>query len=190
MSTHTYSRQLIAALVVAAPLLAATQASAQVPVTFSATASVKGPSGSGSRPITIRIDKFVSDADREAVIAVIKAKKPGETLKALTAKPDIGYVEVGDKRTPIKFAYSRPTGDGRLITFVTAQALAYLDPGAAAKAKEGFNLALGLLVLNGQNTGDGELSPAAKVRVDDKGAVVTEEYGAEVVRLLKVAPVK
>ena len=132
MSTHTYSRHLVAALVVAAPLLAAAPASAQVPVTFSATASVKGPSGSGSRPVTIRIDKFVSDADRDAVIAVIKAKKPGETLKALTAKPDIGYVEVGDKRTPIKYAYARSTGDGRLITFVTAQPLAYLDPGSSS----------------------------------------------------------
>jgi hypothetical protein len=190
MTIHTYSRHLLAAIVVAAPLLTATTASAQTPLTFSATASVKGPSGSGSRPLTIRIDKFVSDADRDAIIAVIKARKPGETLKTLVARPDIGYVEVGDKRTPIKFAYSRSTGDGRLITFVTAQPLAYLDPGAAAKAKEGFDLALGLLVLNGQDMGDGELSPAAKVRIDDKGAVVTEEYGSEVVRLVKVAPVK
>jgi len=190
MSTHNISRHLLAAIVVAAPLLTAASASAQVPVTFSATASVKGPTGSGSRPITIRIDKFVSDTDRDAVIAIIKARKPGETLKALTGKPDIGYVQVGDKRTPIKFAYARSTGDGRLITFVTAQPLAFLEPGAAAKPKEGFDLALGLLVLNGQDTGEGELSPAAKVRVDEKGAVVTEEYGAEVVRLVKIAPVK
>ena len=190
MSTYTISRHLLAAIVVAAPLLTAAPASAQVPVTFTATASVKGPTGSGSRPLTIRIDKFVTDAERDALAAIIKAKKPGETLRALTSKPDIGYVEVGDKRTPIKYAYARSTGDGRLITFVTAQPLAYLTPGAAEKAKTGFDLALGLLVLNGKDTGDGELSPAAKVRIDDKGAVVTEEYGAEVVRLLKVAPKK
>ena len=183
------SRSLLAAFVLTAPL-AAVVASEQTPLTFSATASVSGPAGSGSRPVTVRIDKFVSEAEREALAAVIKANKSGETLRALTAKPDIGYVEVGGTKTPIKYAYSRSTGDGRLITFVTAKPLAYLNPGAAAKAKEGFTLALGLMVLNSQDTGDGELSPAAKVRIDDKGAVVTEEYSAEVVRLLKITPVK
>jgi len=191
MRIKTYTRHLLAAIVVAVPIAAAGVASAQTPLTLTGTASVQGPTGSGSRPVTIRIDKFVPDAERDALIAVIKAGKPADTLKALTAKPDIGYVDAGGgTKTPIKFAYARSTGDGRLITFVTAQPLAFLNPGAAAKAKEGFTLALGLLVLTSQNTGDGELSPAAKVRIDDKGAVVTEEYSAEVVRLLKIAPVK
>ena len=33
-------------------------------------------------------------------------------------------------------------------------------------------------------------APAAKVKVDPKGAIVTEEYGREVVRLTKIAKVQ
>jgi hypothetical protein len=34
--------------------------------------------------------------------------------------------------------------------------------------------------------GQGELVPAAKVRVTEQGAIVTEDYGSEVVRLSNI----
>ena len=193
MRMNTQTRHLIAAAVAIGTLLAGARAMAQAPpVTFSATATAKTADGrGGSLPVTIRIDRFVSDTEREAVLAVVKAHQPGATLKALAGKPDIGYIQLGDRRTPIKFAYARSTGDGRLITVVTAQPVYFLsDPKATApKPKEGFELALGLLVLDGRDTSEGELAPAAKIRMDDKGAIVTEEYGSEVVRLVKITKV-
>ena len=73
------------------------------------------------------IDRFVTDTERDEVAAIVKSHQPGATLKALNGKPDIGYIQLGEKRTPIKYAYARSTGDGRLITVVTAQPVFFLE---------------------------------------------------------------
>lgn len=155
-------------------------------VTFKATASVNAPGKKASVPVTIHIDKFISDADRDKVVAVVKANDHAGTTKTLAALPDLGYIALGEKRTPIKYAYARPTGDGRIVTVVTAQPMYFLGGAEKnAKPKAGYDLALALLVLNGQDTGDGEFAPAVKIKVDN-GAVVTEDYGSDKVRLVKV----
>ena len=66
-------------MVVAAAVLAAgATANAQGPgVTFKATASVKAPGKSASVPVTIRIERFVSDAERDTVVAAVKAHAAG-----------------------------------------------------------------------------------------------------------------
>jgi hypothetical protein len=172
-------------------LAAALTVNARAGETFTATASVKSPSGSGSMPVKIGIDRFVSDADRTKVMELVKAGNGTATRKALAAMADIGFIELGTKRTPVKYAYARSTGAGRLITVITAEPILHLGASRPdAKPKEGFDLALALLVLDGGDKGDGELAPAAKVKVDDKGAIVTEEYGREVVRLTNIAKVK
>jgi hypothetical protein len=155
-------------------------------LTFKATASVSSPTKKASVPVTIHIDRFITDADRDKVMAVVNANDHAGTTKTLAALPDIGYIALGEKRTPIKYAYARSTGDGRLITVVTAQPIYFIGGSEKnAKPKEGYDLALALLVLNGQDAGDGELAPAVRIKVDN-GAVVTDDYGVEKVRLLKV----
>ena len=70
---------------------------------------------------------------------------------------------------------------------ITAAPIAFLgadSPGA--KPKAGFDLALALLDLSSSGSGTGELALAAKVRLTDAGAIQTEDYGAEVVRLTNV----
>ena len=97
----------------------------------------------------------------------------------LKTMADVGHIEIGGSRSPLKYAYERPAGAGRLITVITAAPIAYLGadlPGA--KPKAGFDLALALLDLSGSGSGTGELAPAAKVRLTDAGAIQTEDYGA------------
>jgi len=156
--------------------------------TFKATATVKSPGKSASVPVTVHIDHFISDADRDKVVAAVKGQKAGEPHKTLAALPDLGYIALGETRTPLKYAYARSTGAGRLITVVTAKAIYYIggrDPDA--KPKEGYDMALALLVLDGNDTGDGEFAPAVKLKLDANGAIVTQDYGSEVVRLEKIA---
>jgi hypothetical protein len=43
-----------------------------------------------------------------------------------------------------------------------------------------------LLELKASGPGKGEIAPAAKVRVDAQNAIVTEDYGAELVQLTNV----
>jgi len=166
-------------VVIVAAALAPPQA-----MTFTATATAKSAAKSASVPVQIRIDRFVGDADREKVLAAIKADDAQGTLRLLQAMNDIGFISVGEKRTPIKYAYARPTGGGRMITVVTAQPIHFVGGAAPdAKPKQGYDLALALLVLDGSDRGDGELAPAVKVKVDANGAIVTDDYGSEVVRL-------
>jgi hypothetical protein len=168
--------------------LSAAQAPANL--TFTATASVDAPGKKASVPVTIHIDRFITDADRDKLVAAVKANDHAATTKLLAGLPTIGSVKVLEKSTPIKYAYARPTGDGRLITVVTAQPIYYVGGAEKdAKPKAGYDLGLALLVLNGQDSGDGELAPAVKIKVDN-GAVVTDDYGSEVVKLVKVAKAK
>jgi hypothetical protein len=159
-------------------------------LTFTATATVNAPAKKASVPITVHIDHFIADADRDKVLATLKSGDQAATTKALAALPDLGYIALGETRTPLKYAYARPTGDGRLITVVTAKPLYFVGgSGPAAKPKAGFDLGLAMLVLDAKDTGDGEMAPAVKIKVQD-GAVVTDEYGSEVVRLVKIAKAK
>jgi hypothetical protein len=158
---------------------------------FTATAAVQSPKGTASMPVTITIDRFVSDADRDRILGLIKANDREGTKKALAAMDDIGSIAVSQRETPIKFAYERPSGGGRLITIVTAEPILFLGGAAPdAPSREGFDLALALLVLDGQDSGSGELAPAAKVKVDDSGAVVTDDYGKEMIHLTGIAKAK
>jgi hypothetical protein len=171
-----------AAVAVALPALAHGQ-----PVTFAATASVKSPTGTVSAPVTITIDRFTSAADRERLVPLVKANDRAGTRKALAAMEDIGFIEVRERRTPIKYAYARPVGGGRMITVVTAQPILHLGGDKPnAKPKEGYDLALALLVLDASDSGTGELAPAVILSVNESGAIVTNDYGAEVVRLVGV----
>jgi hypothetical protein len=159
--------------------------------TFTATATVKAGGGTKTAPVTISIDRFLTDAERETIGAPVRANDQAKTRKTLEAAPALGYIEVGSRRTPIKYAYARSTGAGRLVTVVTAAPVVYLGADVPdAKPKGQYDIALALLVLDGKDTGDGEFSPAVTLRVDDKGAIVTTDYSHEVVRLTGVKKVK
>ena len=189
MRTMTESRVLAGAALTAAVLIAASAVSAQSsPETFTARAVVKSATAGASAPVTIQIDRFVSDGDRTRIMDVLKRNDATATRDAFAKLDDIGFVELGSRRTPIKYAYVRPTGDGRTITVVTARPILFLGGSLPdAKPKEGYDLALALLVLDAKDTGQGELAPAAKVKMNGEGAIVTDEYGSEVVRLTAVA---
>ena len=185
---------LVAAVAVAlcGSILAPSVASAQpVGETFTATASVKSPDASATSKVAIAIERFSTEAERAAVL---KALKEGGTVAArpvLSGMKDSGYIELGQRRTPIKYAFARPTGSGRLITVVTAQPILFLGAGVPeSKPKSGYDLAVAILDLDAVGKGQGELAPAAKVKMNESGAVVIDDYGAEKVWLKSVAPAK
>jgi hypothetical protein len=104
---------------------------------------------------------------------------------------DAGTIEVGQRKTAIKYAYSRPTGDGRLVTVITAEPIVFLGAGLPeAKPKAGHDVAAALLVLDGSGAGHGELAPAATIKTNESGAVVVDDYGDAKVWLKDVAKAK
>jgi hypothetical protein len=166
-------------------------AAAQSGETFTATASVTSPAVNKSAPILIRIERYLTDAERTKVVDVAKKNDVAATRKMLASMPDLGFIEVGGKRTPVKYAYTRPVAGGRLVTAVTADAILHLGSSMPdAKPKAGFDLALALLVLDAKDTGEGEFAPAAKIKANDQGAVVVDDYGSDLVRLTGISKSK
>jgi hypothetical protein len=171
----------IGALSLAAP------ARAQVE-TLTASATLTTAGGASARaPLTVVIDRFATDAERDELLAAVTKGGTTAARTLLAARGDAGSVQLGAQRTPIKYAYARSIGGGRLVTVVTAEPIAFVGGGLPnAPAKAGYDLGLVMLEVAESRAGQGELVPAAKVRVTEQGAIVTEDYGSEVVRLSNV----
>jgi hypothetical protein len=148
--------------------------------TFSATASLKTAGGvSTTAPLTVTVNQFATEAEQAALMAAVKSGKTTAVRDWLQNRPDAGTLQLGSRRTPIKYVFGRTTADGRLITVATAEPIVFAGAGVpGAKPTTGYELGLVLLNLTTSGPGSGELSPAAKVRVNDQGALVTEDYNA------------
>ena len=165
------------------PSTLAAQAAAE---TYSATATVKGPQGTMTAPVIVVIERYTTDAERSAAVDALKAGGTTALRQALEKMPAIGHIEVGQRKNPIKYAYARPVGSGRMVTVISDKPIGYLGEKLPnPKPKAGYDVAFALLNLPASGKGSGELGPAAKVKIDG-GAVVTEDYGAEVVTLTDI----
>ena len=158
------------------------------PERFSATASVKKGTVIASAPVRVNVTRYATEAEREAAV---KAVRTGGTkaLKALLAsKPDVGYIELGDKRTAVKFAGERSSGGGRLVTVVTAEPILYLGAKfTPSKPVDGFDVAIAMFEVQAGGPGVGDISPAPKIALDEAGALVVDDYGQTVVWLNNIA---
>ena len=184
MTRRTGSR--LTAMVFALSGLLAGVAAAQE--TYTATAQVKSASGEKkTAPVTIRIERFLTDAERQTVVKVLKDGGQPALRKLLESMKDIGSIEAATTKTPIKYAFARPIGGGRLVTVVTARAIAHLGSNLPdARPREGYDVATAMLVLDTQDKGHGEFAPAGKITVKE-GAIAIEDYGGSVVWLEMVA---
>jgi len=164
-------------------------ARAQAGATITGTAQVTGKAGAAaSAPLTLTVSRFSTDKERDAVMAALKTGGTEGVRTLLAKSAELGSVRVGGSTTAIKYAYARTTPDGRLITAVTSSPIAYVG-GAAPNAppKAGFVLGLVILELAKSGAGKGELVPATKVKMNEQGAIVTEDYSGETVHLSNVA---
>ena len=134
-------------------------------------------------PVTVVVTRHTSDQERTSVMDALKKSEPrGRAVPQGHGRA--GYIEIGDRRTPIKYAYVRPTDGGRLITVVAPTPILHVGAGVPdAQPKAGFDLALAALDVKTAGAGSGELAPAATVKVNDSGALQTQDYGAETIRL-------
>jgi hypothetical protein len=154
--------------------------------TYSATATVKGPQGTMTAPVIVVIERYTTDAERSAAVDALKAGGTAALRQALEKLPAIGHIDVGQRQNPIKYAYARPVGSGRMVTVISDKPIGYLGEKLPnPKPKAGYDVAFALLNLPASGKGSGELGPAAKAKIE-AGAVVTEDYGAEVVMLTDI----
>jgi hypothetical protein len=155
------------------------------PETFTATASVKNRSAQATADLSVQVQGYTSEDERAALIKAVREGGMAAVQKKLAAMPDAGFIQLGQRKTAIKFAGRRPLPDGQLVTVVTAEPILFLGAGLPeAKPASGPHVAVAILdVKNGSESGMGELAPAAKIGVDEGGALLIEDYGSTVVWL-------
>jgi hypothetical protein len=158
------------------------------PETFTAVAMAKGARiGAGVANMTVTINRLATDAERDALLAAVKEGGTAAARTLLRGKANAGTLQLGSRPATIKYAYSRSTGGGRLLTLITADPIVLLGAGLPdAKPATGYDLGLVLLEVAASGPGKGELVPAAKVKADAQGAIVTEDYSGETVVLSNV----
>jgi hypothetical protein len=175
----------------AAALLLSVSGVAAAAEAYTARAETKSADGKVlTAPVAFSVDRMLTVAERDAVINALKTGGHAAAKKALAGLKEIGWIEGGSgKRVPVKFAFARSMGSGRLLTLVSDQAIAYIGGNIPdAKPKEGFDMTYAILILDSEGKGNGEIVPAAKLKLRDDGALTTEDYGAETVWLKEIAP--
>jgi hypothetical protein len=171
-------------LVSVVALCAAAALAQTKPDAFTATASVKNGSVRATADARVEVHSYATDDQRAALTKAAREGGTGAVQKILATMADAGYIQLGDRRTPIKYAGRREMPDGQLVTVITAAPILFLGAGLpAAKPTAGFDIAVAILDIKNSESGTGELAPAAKIGVDDKGALLIQDYGATVMWL-------
>jgi hypothetical protein len=159
---------------------------------FTATAAVKtAGGGSANAPVTIAVDRKMSQKEADSLVAAFKTGGAAALRKGFVGLQPTGTVRIGGgQATPTRFTLERVTGDGRLLTILTDQPLLFVGGSApGAKPREGYDFAVIDIEVDAKGNGSGTIAPAAKLRMN-QGALVVDDYGVEVVRLTAVKKTK
>ena len=189
VTSRTIGTIVISGVVLMAPASLRGQGTTEV---FTATAAVKAASGaSASAPVTISVDRKMSQSEADALVAAFKSGGPAALRKALVGVAPTGTVQIGTgKATPTRLTVERATGSGRLLTIITDQPLLFLGAGLpGAKPQAGYEFAVIDITVDAKGNGTGTIAPAAKIRMN-QAAFVVDDYGAEAVQLKEVKKTK
>jgi hypothetical protein len=159
------------------------------PRTLIATADVAGPTGSAKAEFKIQIERLMLDVDFNRVAEALKFGGYPKFLPALRDLPPVGYVQVGERQTVLKYARMRRDGQPRLV-LGTDRPIFFVGGGAPdAKPKAGYEVGVIELEVDAQGNGQGTMAAAARVRPGPDGGVVIDDYATSPIRLsIKPAP--
>ena len=128
--------------------------------------------------LTVTLDRTMPEAERLAVGEQVKAN-PDAAKSILAAKPQLGTIEAGDKRVPIRFANVYALDDGQNLLVVSDEPMGFI--GGSNKSKKGFDLTYAMISVNASGQGKGEIGPAAKVKWMESGAPAPVRYDNQIV---------
>jgi hypothetical protein len=157
------------------------------PESFRANGQILGAAGGAASAIDIKIDKYTSDADHQALV---KALSEGNDafVAALKKAPKIGTVTVGNRSVDIHWARQRAQGTGRRIAVVTDAPVFFAGAGAVdAKPTAGYDLALAEFTIDAVGLGKGTMAPAAKVKAGGPTGIQVDDYSGKRIELVTVS---
>jgi hypothetical protein len=159
------------------------------PESFRANAQIVGVGGGAgvAAVVGIKIDRYTSDADHDAIAKALKEQGYAAFVEALKQAPVIGAVTIGDRSVPIRWARQRPEGDGRHIAVVTEAPVFFAGGGAVdAKATAGYDVAVLEFTVDSVGLGKGTMAAAARVKPGGATGVTIEDYAGKPITLASV----
>ena len=158
------------------------------PETFSANAtSAKPGAGAIAATVQVHIERYTPDHDRTVVETALKSGGYAAFVAALRKAPEVGYVQLGDQKTPIRWARQTDHAKGRTIVVVTDKPVFFVGGGAAnAKPREGYDVAVIEMTVDDVGLGSGRMAAAAKVKPGGEAGVQIEDYADAPIKLTTV----
>jgi hypothetical protein len=173
-----------AALLLAASGLVFAQQPAGAPETFTASARAAGQDVSAAATVTIHIERYTDPRDRTAMLEALKLGGYPRLVPVLRSMPEVGYVELAQRKVVARWAHQTPTDNGRTISIVTDSPLAFLGGAAVdAKPRAGYELAVVLLEVDSTGAGTGSLAAAARIRPGGPTGVQIDDYAEQPIKL-------
>jgi hypothetical protein len=158
------------------------------PESFTANAQVLGSAGALAAMITIQIDRYSPDADRDAVAQALKEGGYPAFLGALRKAPVVGTVKLGGQPFNIRWARQQPLANGRSIVLITDTPVFFAGGGSVnAKPREGYEVALRKFTMDDSGVGyGGTMAAAARVRPGGESGVQIDDYAEKPIELRSI----
>ena len=128
--------------------------------------------------LTVTLDQTMPDAERLAIAEQVKSN-PDSAQSLLAAKPQLGVIEAGDRRVPIRFASVYSLDDGENLIVISDEPMGFI--GGSKKSKKGFDLTYAMISVKASGEGKGEIGPAAKIKWMESGAPAPVRYDNQIV---------
>jgi hypothetical protein len=176
---------LIAIASITGPLLA--QKDMKPPETFVANAQALGPKVGAAAEVTVQIDQYTSDINRNVILEALRAGGFPSFLPALRGAPQVGYVEMVGRKVAVRWARQQATSKGRTITIVTESPLLFLGGASVdAKPRKGFDVAVIRMDVDSIGLGTGSMAAAARVTPGGVTGVKVDDYSDTPITLATV----
>ena len=139
------------------------------------------PASGKAGPVEFVINRYSSDAERDALLKTLQDKGPNQLLEALQKLPRVGYF-----RTPnstgydLKFARKVPGDDGgEKITMITDRYITFWEAANRPRTID-YPFTLIEVRLGPEGKGEGKMSLATRITFDKKNnTVVLEDYKSQ-----------
>jgi hypothetical protein len=182
-------RTLGVALLFTAPAIVAASQSWKntAPESFQANAQILGAAGGAASVVGIKIDRYSTQAEHDAIVTALKQGDQAAFQEALHRAPAVGSVTLGSRSVPIRWARERREGDGRRIGVVTEAPVFFAGAGAPdAKSTAGYDVAVLEFTVDSVGLGKGTMAGAARVKAGGATGIEVEDYAGKRITLVSV----
>ena len=155
---------------------------------FEATAKVKTRQGSRTMTFTLLASRYTSLDDASHLAELLAAGGQGAVLSSLKGRND-GILRLGVLEVPISLAIAQPVAEGYRYIFVTARRIRVEEVNEGAESLD-YPFGVAVFELGDFGRGEGQIYPAAALRIGDEGYVEVEQYEIDPGRLADVKRIR